>query len=245
MPFFSGSSYLLHPSINQLTEISLSLHPSSSNGLILFAQSNEDHFSLGLHNGFAVFQLSVGSIDFNIVSAVSLGLDDWHMITIGVNSTTSYITINNTHTSSFDMNMSAVVFDSPLLVGSVVSPIAPLPSSVMATSGFIGCIRDLQVNSATVDIVMDALAGQGVSSCPEPVCSYVQCQNGGNCSVTEGGSGFMCHCPHGFGGTFCETLLPLCSPNPCLFGGQCEEYGDRMFTCRCPLLRAGRVCEEG
>ena len=245
VPYLSGSSYLIYPSFTQLTEIDITLHPSSPNGLVLYAENSlDDHFSLRLHNGFAVFQYRVGSVAVNITSAVNLAVGDWHMVTIGVNSTTSYITINNTYTSSSTMGVSTITIDSPLIVGGITS-FSLLPSSVMANTGFTGCIRDLQVNSATVDVVMDALAGQGVSSCPEPVCSYVQCQNGGNCSAAEGGSGFVCHCPHGFGGTFCDTVLPLCSPNPCLYGGQCEEFGERMFTCRCPLLRAGRICEEG
>lgn len=230
-------------------EAIVTIHPSNASGLILYAEgTNGDYFSLQLYNSSAIFQYSIGSTTLNLTSAVKLGLSDWHMVAVGFDSTSSYITINNTHNSSVSipMSLSAVNITSPLFIGGVTDS-SQLPPVIKGTSGFTGCIRDLQINSATVDISIDAEAGQAVTSCPEHVCSYVQCQNGGTCSNvnTAGGNAFTCQCPDGFSGQFCETLLPLCSPSPCQYGGQCEEYGERMFTCRCPLMRKGRLCEEG
>lgn len=225
--------------------VDLTLLPSAPNGLVLFAEgSSGDYFSLSLHNSFAILQLSYGSVTINLTSSVKLMAGDWHIVSVGRNASGTFITINSTYSSSTSSPEGMLRIDSPLFIGGITD-LSLLPPVVMVTSGLMGCIRDLQINAATVNAVMDAQAGQAITSCPEPECSYVQCQNGGDCVSTAGGAGFLCQCPHGYGGQFCEVPLPLCSPNPCLYGGQCQEFGERMFVCQCPLQRAGRFCEEG
>ena len=250
MPHFSGRSYLIHSSPGQAQgklQVDLTLLPNAANGLVLFAESSGGgHFSISLLNGFALFQLKYNSSTANLTSTVKLITGHWHVVSVGSSQNSSFISINNTFNSSADSAVDALQLnlDSPLFVGGVAD-LSILPSVVMVTSGFTGCIRDLQINRAPVDIVSDALGGQAIRSCPEPECSYVQCQNGGTCVSTANGAGFMCQCSHGYGGKLCEVLLPLCSPNPCLFGGECQEFGERVFSCLCPLNRGGRLCGEG
>ena len=250
MPHFSSHSYLIHSSPGQsedVLQVDLTLLPTAASGLVLFAESsNGGHLSLSLHSSFALLQLSSGSSTVNLTSAVKLTTGHWHVVSVGGSGNGSFISINSTFNSSTysTVNIQQLNLDSPLFVGGVTD-FSLLPPGVMVTSGFTGCIRDLQINRTAVNIVMDALAGQAISSCPEPECSYIQCQNGGTCIDTAGGAGFMCQCSDGYDGKFCEVQLPLCSPNPCLFGGECQEFGEGMFSCRCPLNRGGRLCGEG
>ena len=64
------------------------------------------------------------------------------------------------------------------------------------------------------------------------------CQNGGSpnaaCSV--------CECLPGFTGSFCQTDIDECSPNPCQNEGTCT-YESNTFTCRCPPGYTGMSCE--
>lgn len=72
-----------------------------------------------------------------------------------------------------------------------------------------------------------------------PVCSFVECQNGGTCELNRPN---ICTCPVRFTGEFCETAFSECGSNPCLNGGQCEET-DFGYECRCPIGSTGTHCE--
>ncbi|XP_049764628.1 cadherin-related tumor suppressor-like [Schistocerca cancellata] len=53
-----------------------------------------------------------------------------------------------------------------------------------------------------------------------------------------------CRCTEGFAGERCDRRQDPCSPSPCLAGGTCHRsarLGD--FSCSCPPLREGRLCE--
>lgn len=53
----------------------------------------------------------------------------------------------------------------------------------------------------------------------------------GNGGGSDSGS-FVCQCPPGFTGQFCESRDP-CTPNPCQNGAQCIPQGST-FMCQCP-----------
>ena len=44
-------------------------------------------------------------------------------------------------------------------------------------------------------------------------------------------------------GTQCETVVNLCTSQPCLNGGVCMSQPGT-FTCQCPVTRAGMYCER-
>ena len=53
---------------------------------------------------------------------------------------------------------------------------------------------------------------------------YMQpCGNNGDCESKDDG-GFDCVCHQGYEGTVCESIIPFCTPDPCLNGGICS-YG--------------------
>ncbi|XP_028518076.1 adhesive plaque matrix protein 2 [Exaiptasia diaphana] len=72
-------------------------------------------------------------------------------------------------------------------------------------------------------------------------CSPNLCQNGGQCTVKDGGTNYTCACV-GHTGRNCE--INMCDPNPCQNGGQCTvKDGGTNYTCTC-VGHKGRNCEE-
>uniref|UniRef100_A0A8C4L141 Cadherin EGF LAG seven-pass G-type receptor 2 n=1 Tax=Equus asinus asinus TaxID=83772 RepID=A0A8C4L141_EQUAS len=92
----------------------------------------------------------------------------------------------------------------PLLLGGVPD----LPESFpVRTRHFVGCMRNLQVDSRHMDMA-DFIANNGtVPGCPakKNVCDSNTCHNGGTC-VNQWDS-FSCECPLGFGGKSCAQEM--------------------------------------
>ncbi|XP_020911635.1 fibropellin-3 [Exaiptasia diaphana] len=76
----------------------------------------------------------------------------------------------------------------------------------------------------------------------QTVCSPHPCQNGGQCTVKDGGTNYTCTCTNHTGRN-CE--INVCSPNPCQNGGRCnvKDEGNN-YTCTCfNQYFTGRNCE--
>ena len=252
VPSFSGQSYLAHalPSnVHNAFEIDLTILTVEPDGLLLFAAHSlpeyTDSILLTLEGGVAIFRYNVGSGSAGISSNVTINDGEWHVVTVGARQQMAYIVIDGVeNTTGVTMgHQNELNLQSPLFVGGVTDySFIPPVTSVM--TGFIGCIRDLQIDGEPVDAVTDALVGLNIDRCTEPVCTYIVCQNGGTCAEADIDAGFMCECLDGFVGQFCESPIPLCDPNPCLFGGLCSQFGNT-FSCLCPLERGGRLCQQG
>ncbi|XP_059530723.1 cadherin EGF LAG seven-pass G-type receptor 2 isoform X1 [Myotis daubentonii] len=92
----------------------------------------------------------------------------------------------------------------PLLLGGVPD----LPESFpVRTRHFVGCMRNLQVDSRHVDMA-DFIANNGTEpGCPSKknVCDSSTCHNGGTC--VNQWDAFSCECPLGFGGKSCAQEM--------------------------------------
>jgi len=92
-------------------------------------------------------------------------------------------------------------------------------------------------------------------------CDFRPCLNGGTCSnnvtysslmslastsnaSTAFDAGFHCHCPVGFTGPRCESVIDWChgSNVPCQNGGTCRQDGHQ-FECSCAPGWTGTVCD--
>ncbi|XP_062842208.1 cadherin EGF LAG seven-pass G-type receptor 2 [Trichomycterus rosablanca] len=93
----------------------------------------------------------------------------------------------------------------PLLLGGV--PHLPEDFPVQSRQ-FVGCMKDLHINSRYVDM-NSYIANNGTvpgCSAKRQFCVSGSCMNGGTC-VSQWGS-FRCDCPPGFGGRNCESAMP-------------------------------------
>lgn len=69
------------------------------------------------------------------------------------------------------------------------------------------------------------------------------CKNGGSCIKSPNDFNYMCQCPSGYSGTFCE-IFDSCSTFPCLNNGVCINKGTFGFECNCTLNFYGKNCEN-
>ena len=249
MPSFNGQSYLLHSlpeNIESEVSVAMTILTNQSNGLLLFTTSpSSDYLSLGLANGFPGLRISISSVIVELTGSVRVDDGLWHTISVFRSDSNVRLVVDetmNSTTAAFPPNAQLNIM-SPLYIGGVPFYSQTVQEASQQTMGYLGCIRDFQVQGMRVDIISGAVSGVSISECPEPVCSYISCQNGGTCFETGTSLGFQCECLFGYTGQFCETLIPLCTPNPCN-GGVCSQAGVT-FSCLCPLETGGRVCDEG
>lgn len=74
-------------------------------------------------------------------------------------------------------------------------------------------------------------------------CDSNPCLNGGTCSISDAG-GYMCDCPRGIAGSFCEIdAINECASNPCKHReARCtDKLGD--YMCYCPPTWSGKNCD--
>ncbi|XP_063282292.1 cadherin EGF LAG seven-pass G-type receptor 3 isoform X2 [Pelobates fuscus] len=92
----------------------------------------------------------------------------------------------------------------PLLLGGVPN----LPENFpVAHREFIGCMRDLYIDSKKIDLA-SYIANNGTSAgchAKHSYCDSNPCKNGGSCTVSWGT--FSCDCPLGFGGKDCRIAM--------------------------------------
>lgn len=212
-------------------------------GLVLFvAQSDsQDYIALGLESGQLVLYLGMESDLIQLRPQVNINDSQWHVIQVHVSEQETSLQVDDEIERVDDVSINSLT-DVLVYIGGV--PDFSLLSDVIQTVGLVGCVHDRSANGQSVELTVVPHEGRDVGQCSEPVCPYIQCQNGAECSDVTEPPGFTCDCPPFYSGVYCEIPLPFCEPNPCLFGGQCREEF-LTFSCQCPLERAGRACEEG
>lgn len=69
----------------------------------------------------------------------------------------------------------------PIFLGDVSSQWESHGGSSRGARRFIGCIRELRVNSKEIYLVAEGVRGRNIKNCDPPVCQHLPCQNGGTC----------------------------------------------------------------
>uniref|UniRef100_A0A7N8WRN9 Eyes shut homolog n=1 Tax=Mastacembelus armatus TaxID=205130 RepID=A0A7N8WRN9_9TELE len=128
----------------------------------------------------------------------------------------------------------------PIFLGAVSSRWEVLDRNAKEARRFIGCIRDLQVNSKEIYLVGEAVRGRNIRNCDPPVCQHLPCRNGGTC--VSDAEDWFCECPPLYTGRLCQ--LNACERNPCRHGATCIPKSPLEAVCLCPYGRQGLLCED-
>ncbi|KAK6318507.1 hypothetical protein J4Q44_G00117980 [Coregonus suidteri] len=101
----------------------------------------------------------------------------------------------------------------PLLLGGVPNLPEDFP---VRNRNFVGCMRDLTIDSKTVDMASFVANNGTAAGCTakKDFCTKSVCLNGGMC--VNKWSTYSCDCPLGYGGKNCEQVMP----SPQHFDGQ-------------------------
>ena len=203
--------------------VHLNIQITSSEGLVLFAMgSGDDYISISIQNGSVVFNFKIGADDAGEATS-TVGINDmqWHDVTVGWNGFDSYVAVDGT-------------FSDELASGyGPFSTLNPLAQPLTFTSPlFIGSAPNFSVVPSEVNQT------KGFQGC----VTEVRINNETLDINLESGPGQV----SGFDIGDCpESIVSLCEPNLCQFGGICNEFENRTFVCTCPFGTGGRLCDEG
>lgn len=247
-PSFNGASFLSHAlPTPQSAEFnySFALLTSDTHGLILYVtqSDSQNYVALGLESGQVTLYLRMESGPIELRSEVNTSDSQWHVVQLQVSSHGASLQVDS-ETESVSISGGPVIDNSTLVYVGGLPDFSSLPHDVTQSMGLVGCLHDRAAKGQSVELAVVDHEGRDIGQCTQPVCPYIQCQNGAECSDLSEEPGFRCECLPFYSGTYCEISLPFCDPNPCLFGGQCMEE-EATFSCHCPLGRGGRICEEG
>lgn len=188
--------------------IALSLRTKNSSGLLLFSQgSNGSYISLELKSGRLVLQYKLALKPAVTVTGTFFPINDtlWHTIGIFLINGVGKMLIDNLvgfTAPTPSVELPDVSFFTPLHVGGISNANLLPPNVNQQSTGFIGCIDRLYINSSPVDLIGDALRAYQISQCMMGACNSSTCRNDGIC--VEQSEGYRCTCPLPYTGDNCK-----------------------------------------
>ncbi|XP_045441010.1 basement membrane-specific heparan sulfate proteoglycan core protein isoform X8 [Pipistrellus kuhlii] len=262
VPYFTQTphSFLPLPTIKDAYrkfEIKITFRPDSADGMLLYngqkripgsrtnlANRLPDFISFGLVGGRPEFRFDAGSGMATIRHPTPLVLGQFHTVTLLRSLTQGSLIVGSLApvNGSSQGKFQGLDLNEELYLGGYPD-YGAIPKAGLS-SGFIGCVRELQIQGEEIVFHDFNLTAHGISHCP--TCRDQPCQNGGWCQDSESSS-YLCICPAGFTGSRCEHSQALhCHPEACGPDATCVNRPDgRGYTCRCHLGRSGPRCEEG
>ncbi|XP_028845065.1 protein eyes shut homolog isoform X2 [Denticeps clupeoides] len=267
-PSFGGTSYLEMKSLTSLLQpgasfstvkdstvtIYLTVKTRASHGTMLYTREQNfgDRFlHIFLHHGRPGVRLGCSGIHvLEAFSAQNISSDKLTPITIRYRLPVSKdggscvieIAVDNETVSQQQEYLSHPVSEGafgPMFLGGV-PPHSELLGQTGTWPGFVGCVRELQVNTKELDIVREAVRGQNILNCASPVCQHQPCRNGGTC--VSDAENWFCVCPPLYSGKLCQ--FTACAHSPCAYGATCVPKSQKEAVCVCPYGRQGLLCED-
>lgn len=214
--FTTGDSFLVLPKwdVAKSGSISLKVRTNEANGVLIYtigasngAEQSADFFAIELLEGHVFMLMNLGSGSIK-VKASTKRIDDghWHPITLRRTGKSGRVTVDDSAVDFIAPGISSQLdLEGSLFLGSVGTSSSrkshhKLPSELWSGSlgfGFIGCVRDLVLNSDAIDIaaLSQSQDSGGVKPACHPSsghCDSKSCLNGGKCS--EGWNRNSCDC---------------------------------------------------
>ncbi|XP_047458100.1 protein eyes shut homolog [Mugil cephalus] len=233
----------------------LTVKTRSAQGTILYTQElnfGDRFLHVFLQDGSPVAKLGCGGS--RVLSAVvgqSINNNRWTSLTIRYNlpvgkqggSCMIEIAADNGTARRLEESVSPPMSEGtfgPIFLGDVSSHWEMRDRGAKGERRFIGCIRELQVNSKEIYLVGEALSGRNIKNCDPPVCQHLPCRNGGTC--VSDAEDWFCDCPPLYTGLLCQ--LTACERSPCSHGATCIPKSPLEAVCLCPFGRQGLLCDQ-
>ena len=136
------------------TSFQLSIKPESLHGLLLYSgQFEKDFISLGLSNGFVVFQFDLGSGPAFIISETKIQTGQWTTVTAWRDGLNGYLKISGQKKIKKGRSLgrfNGLNLNGELFIGGF-EDYETLFGQTKHDSGFKGCMSELVVNGKTMD----------------------------------------------------------------------------------------------
>jgi len=220
--FADSESFLVLPSWKPTSQgsIAVKIRTTEPNGLLMFNSghgNSRDYFGLELVDGFMYVHLNLGKdpVKFRASrTAQQLSDGEWHKVELQLNQNNGRITIDGdmelftTQGQSDELDLGGSFYIGGL---DYMDPNLSLPTSIWSASlklGYVGCLKDLVINGADIDVVAythEQNSGSIRSSCHTMLgrCHDRPCLHGGSCK--EGWNRYICDCSQtSFFGSTCS-----------------------------------------
>ncbi|XP_076166768.1 neurexin 1 isoform X2 [Ptiloglossa arizonensis] len=208
--FTSPESHLVLPpwKAAKAGSISFKIRTNEPNGLIMYSRSGahtrQDFFAFEIFRGHLYLHADLGSGPEKVKSSKQR-VDDgmWHDVALRRVGRDGRVTVDRwTVEFCTPGDSTQLDLDGLLYIGGVGAPFAPLTvPPVLWTGalrqGYVGCLRDLVINSQSIDIAgyaqqQDSGAVRPACHSQPPYCPSQPCLHGGHC--LEGWNRFHCDC---------------------------------------------------
>ncbi|CAF0985901.1 unnamed protein product [Adineta steineri] len=131
---------------------------------------------------------------------------------------------------------------------STTTPSSSLITSAQKTSPMVTAMSNV-ISSSSVFIPKpctdSTFIGLSCNISNTPCEMGTPCENDGTCMSNKMATyGYICSCPSGFTGTYCELDQRICKPHLCLHNGTCNETLNTTFHCVCENGWEGIHCES-
>ncbi|XP_023215950.1 pikachurin-like isoform X1 [Centruroides sculpturatus] len=223
-PRFKNGSYLILPVLREAyksMQVTIEFRPESYEGILMYSGEKSnlqgDYIAIVLNKGFVEFRFDCGMGEGILKSDQPVVLHSWNMLSIFRDGWDAWMQLNNGKQIQGRSRglFSRITFRQNLYLGG--SPnISLVKDRLLTSSNFIGCIRNLEINSHIYDFRPvkrgDSLQGVDIEECNADVCSQIICHNGGQCVAASPDHG-ICLCPIGFIGEKCETPVDIIIPS--------------------------------
>ncbi|XP_074532634.1 protein eyes shut homolog [Halichoeres trimaculatus] len=246
---------LLVPVKDTSVSLYLTVKTRSTQGTILYAQEQnfgEQFLHVFLQDGSPVAELGCGGGHvLNAAADQNINNNRWTPVTIRYDlpvgkqggSCMIEIAADNGTAQRMQELVSQPVSEGsfgPLFLGDVSSHWEMHDRTAKGARRFIGCIKELRVNSKEIYLMGEAVRGRNIKNCDPPVCQHLPCRNGGTC--ISDAEDWYCECPPLFTGRLCQ--FNACERNPCGHGATCIPKSPLEAVCLCPYGRQGLLCDE-
>ncbi|XP_044751334.1 basement membrane-specific heparan sulfate proteoglycan core protein isoform X8 [Coccinella septempunctata] len=277
-PAFNKNAFIAYsvPKQRRL-KYSMKFKPNSTeDGVLLYCGETEEGYgdfaSLTMKDQHVEFRFDVGNGPTVIRSPRQINVGEWVAVTASRSLSEGRLIVSGD---------APVVERSPgnnktpnlltyLYVGGVDKQKVKVNEGVGVSSGFGGCISDVNIGGTEIHMIQSAVDSSNIQDCssvvrdnndvnnnyidnerssPTPYnyhetgCSSSPCRNDGICmplSPTQ----YRCNCVNGYSGKDCEAAPNQCDYlKPCQNNGACKGNTTN-YSCDCPLGFTGTNCEQ-